>query len=95
MTGYTLTILDVDDYGRWKAGFDASEPMRRANGEGKFQTFQSIDNPNQVVVLVEWADVEVARAAMAAEGLKDLMIEAGVHLPIQALFLTETDAGNV
>ena len=90
---YTLAILEVKDYARWKAAFDAFDAARRKVGEGAFQVFRSADDPHQVIVLIEWEDLDVARAAMKREELQKVLVEAGVKMPPTILFLHETESG--
>jgi hypothetical protein len=44
---YIHLRLNVADYGRWRAGFDANESNRRSAGStGVNQLYQDIENPN-------------------------------------------------
>jgi len=40
----------VEDYERWKEGYDASIGQRKASGEVSFQVFRNADDPNTVTV---------------------------------------------
>lgn len=51
----------VADYGAWKPLFDEHGTTRRANGSRGGRLFRSADDPNEVVVLLEWDDLERAR----------------------------------
>ena len=41
----------VENYERWKEGYDASIGQRKASGEVSFQVFRNADDPNTVTVL--------------------------------------------
>lgn len=58
---YLLVRHKVQDYAKWKPIFDGHAATRKANGSKGGQLFRSADNPNEVVILLEWDDVKKAR----------------------------------
>jgi quinol monooxygenase YgiN len=69
----------VADYAKWREGFDANEPARRAAGAtGVKQVYRDAENPNTITVLIEWDSAENALRFFQDPGLKEAMAAAGV-----------------
>ena len=68
----------VADYAAWKAIFDEDEITRRANGSRGGRLFHSSSNPNEVLLLLEWDDLERARLFADSDDLREAMGRAGV-----------------
>lgn len=60
-----LVRLRVRDFGAWRSAFDEQELVRRAYGCQDDRVFRSIDEQDDVMVLLEWDDVN--RAWMFAQ----------------------------
>ena len=75
---HLLVIHTVEDFDRWKAGFDAHAGTRRASGGGDYQVLRNTQNPNEVVVLFNWESVAKAQAFAASDDLREAMQKAGV-----------------
>ena len=75
---YLLVRQQVEEYAVWKAAFDRDAQLRQPNGSGGGFLFQSVDNPNEVVVLLAWDDVENLRRFTQADDLQTRMADAGV-----------------
>ena len=86
---YTLTRHRVEDYMKWRDGFDAAADFRKASGEEAFQVFTSADKPNEVWVLNKWSSLEAAKTFMASDELKQKMKEVGVSEAPDIYFLDE------
>lgn len=84
----------VDDYERWKAGYDASLEERKASGEISFTIYRNADDPNVVTVLSVQQSAEQVRAFMASPDLQEKMKAAGIVQMGQQLILEETDSGT-
>lgn len=52
----------VEDYDAWKSSFDGYHTLRSEHGGKGYQLFQSAENPNEIVVVIEFDTVENARA---------------------------------
>jgi hypothetical protein len=75
----TLTIHHkVTDYTAWRKGYDAHEQSRRSAGLTNGRVFRSAEDPNDVVVLQDVADVAKARTWVGSEDLKAAMQKSGV-----------------
>jgi heme-degrading monooxygenase HmoA len=68
----------VADYAAWKAVFDEQELTRRANGSQGGRLFRSSSDPNDVLLLLEWDDLDRARLFADSDDLREAMARAGV-----------------
>ncbi len=68
----------VEDYGRWRAAYDAHAGARKANNIVKSQVLTDPDNANNVTVILHGAADDLDRFTQS-EDLKDAMMEAGVQ----------------
>jgi hypothetical protein len=68
----------VTDYTAWRKGYDAHEQSRRSAGLTNGRVFRSAEDPNDVVVLQDCADVAKARTWVGSEDLKAAMQKSGV-----------------
>jgi heme-degrading monooxygenase HmoA len=73
-----LIRCHVADYPAWKAVFDEHEPNRRANGSQGGWLFRSAADPNEVLLLLAWDDLERARLFADSDDLREAMTRAGV-----------------
>ena len=67
----------VQDYSVWKAVFDEQEDLRRANGSQGGRLFRSTES-GEVLVLLEWDDLERARLFADSDDLREALARAGV-----------------
>jgi hypothetical protein len=73
----------VKDYAAWRAGYDGHEKSRLSAGITNGRVFRSAEDPNDVVVLQDVADVAKARTWFVSDELKVAMQKGGViGLPI-------------
>src|SRR5690242_9107694 len=78
-TPENLTIhLKVKDYATWRAGYDRHEKSRLSAGITNGRVFCRVEDPNDVVVLQDVADVAKARIWVASDDLKAAMQKSGV-----------------
>lgn len=68
----------VRDYATWRPHFDAHEPSRTAAGLTNPRVYRGANDPNNVVLLFDVADIARARTFAASEDLKQAMQNAGV-----------------
>ena len=68
----------VADYSRWKDAFDAHLSTRKAAGETDYRVLQSVDDPREVTLFLDWDSLERARRFAGSEDLKQAMQKAGV-----------------
>ena len=75
---YVLIRTKVQDYAQWKPVFDADGLTRQANGSRGGQLFRTASDPNELVMLFEWDDLEKARQFAQSEDLRQAMQRSGV-----------------
>jgi heme-degrading monooxygenase HmoA len=92
---YILVQHSVEDYARWKAGFDGHGATRQASGSNGALVLRNAEDPNQVTVLMEWDSLENARAFAGSDELREAMQRAGVTGPPSVYFLEEADRQSV
>ena len=85
---FTLVMVEVEDYDRWRAAFDGMEETRRGYGIHGGRVYQDVGNPNLITVIVE-GDLSDLEAFAGSQVLKDAMIASGVVGPPQRSFVNE------
>lgn len=88
---YLLVRHRVADFARWKPGFDGHGAVRRASGSKGGLLLRNHDDPNEVVILLEFEDLERARAFAGSDDLREKMREVGVVDQPDLYFLDEVD----
>ena len=86
---YLLVRHKVMDYEQWKSAFDAHSVTRQANGSRGGQLFRNATDPDELIVLLEWHDLEQARQFAGSEDLREVMQQAGVVDHIDIYFLKD------
>jgi hypothetical protein len=71
----------VKDYGAWRPIYDAHEKSRATAGITNAKVFRRAEDPNDLVILADVADVAKARSWSTSEDLKSAMQKAGVLGP--------------
>ena len=78
----------VEDYARWKEGFDNHAAARQASGANdEVYIMRNVDNRNELTVILGWSDLDKARAFTQSASLKEAMQKAGVTGPPSVQFL--------
>jgi quinol monooxygenase YgiN len=75
---HVLIRHKVTDYNSWKNVFDSHLATRKRAGETGFRVFHNVDDPHEVVLLLDWESIEEARKFMTSEELRGAMAKAGV-----------------
>ena len=81
---YEISTLKVQDYERWKTGFDGIKSILKENGAKSRRIFRELEDPNKVIVIIKWDDLEKAKKLadddeMRAKFLKLGIIEVDIH----------------
>lgn len=88
---YILVRHKVHDYLHWKVAFDEHKIARELAGcKGGF-VFRGINEPSEVLVLLEWDDLRRARDFIASDDLREIMQRAGVIDKPDVYFLELAD----
>ena len=78
-TNENLTVhFKVKDYSTWRTGYDGGEKSRVSAGITNGRVFRRVDEPNDVVILQDVADVTKARTWLASDEMKAAMEKGGV-----------------
>ncbi len=88
---YTLVRHKVEDYAKWKSVFDEHGATRKASGCKGGQLFRNADNPNELVILLEWNETAKARQFVQSDDLRQTMQRAGVTDQPDVYFLDEVE----
>jgi hypothetical protein len=78
-TNENLTVhFKVKDFNAWRAGYNGHENSRVSAGVTNGRVFRSADDPNDIVVLQDVADVSRARTWWGSEDMKAELQKSGV-----------------
>jgi len=78
-TNENVTIhLKVKDYAAWRTAYDGHEKSRLSAGITNGRVFRRAEDPNDVVILQDVADVPKARSWFGSDDLKAAMQKSGV-----------------
>ena len=68
----------VKDYAAWRTGYNSREKGRLSAGISNGRVFRSPEDPNDVVILQDVADVSKARSWLTSDDTKAAMEKSGV-----------------
>ncbi len=88
---FTLIRHKVADYLSWKFVFVEHAGARKVTGSRGGTLFRSADDPNEVVILMEWDDLANARAFIASPDLAETMLRAGVVGAPEIVYLDKVE----
>jgi quinol monooxygenase YgiN len=88
---YLLVRHQVEDYARWKPLFDQHGLTRQRNGCRGGQLFRNSNNPNELLILFEWDNLERARQFAQSPDLRETMQRAGVIDQPDVYFLEKVE----
>ncbi|VVB89971.1 Antibiotic biosynthesis monooxygenase [uncultured archaeon] len=83
---YLMFRGKVKDYETWKPMFDGLADIRKEYGAKGGRLFRIADNPNELVVLMEWESIEKARKYTQSEHIKKAFERGGVIGKPESLF---------
>ncbi len=88
---YMLVRHKIEDYAMWKPIYDQHANTRKASGSKKAHLFRNADNPNEIIIMYEWDDLDKARIFTRSEDLIKTMQKAGVIDKPDIYFLEEVE----
>jgi hypothetical protein len=79
MNNENLTVhIKVKDFSAWRTSYNGHEKERASAGITNGRVFRSPDDPNDVVILQDVADVSKARTWLTSNDMKAVMEKSGV-----------------
>jgi hypothetical protein len=85
---YLYVRHSVEDYARWREGYDNHAAARQAGGATEeAYVGRNVDDPNDITILLGWSDLGKARAFTQSASFKEAMQKAGVTGPPEIRFL--------
>jgi hypothetical protein len=79
MNNENLTLhFKVKDFNAWQSSYNGNEKNRTSAGITKSKVFRSTDDPNDVLLLQDVADVSKARTWYGSSEMKSVMEKSGV-----------------
>ena len=88
---YILVRHKVDDFAKWKPKFDEHSGARKAAGSKGGVLFRSADDPNEMVILMEWDDLKKAKEFSRSDELRERLKQDGVLGQPDLYYLEEVD----
>jgi heme-degrading monooxygenase HmoA len=73
-----LIRQSVADYDAWSVVFAEQEIVRLANGSRGARIWRAAADPAEILVLLEWDDLERARLFVDSDDMQEAMRRAGV-----------------
>ena len=85
---YLCLRQTIEDYARWKEGFDNHIVSRQASGAtDETYILRNVDDPNEITVVLGWRDLAQARAFSQSVSLQVALQKAGVTASTEICFL--------
>ena len=84
---HLLIRHQVADFAEWKKVYDTEATINQDAGLTEMHVFQSLEDPNEVVLLFAIADLDKAKARMSSPELRATMQNAGVLGQPEVCFL--------
>jgi hypothetical protein len=75
---YVLVRHKVADFSKWKPGYDAHLPARQKAGLKEEHLLRNTNDPNEVILLFEAADLQKAKEFADSSDLRETMQNVGV-----------------
>jgi heme-degrading monooxygenase HmoA len=88
---YLLVRHKIEDYAKWKAAFDAHGATRKASGSRGGYLYRNANDPNEMIILLEWDDLSRAQQFAQSDDLREAMQRAGVVDRPDVYFLEQVE----
>jgi hypothetical protein len=85
---YLLLQHHIEDFARWKEGFDIHLAARQAGGAThEVMVLRNVDNRQEIIALLGWRDLTTARLSVQSVSWQMALERMGVVGEPEALFL--------
>lgn len=94
---YALAILQVENFAKWKSEYDSKDgaAIRKSSGMKSYQIFRTGDDPNKIVHLSQWKNMDDARKFLQSHDLQKANQQSGVIEMCDVYFLEEVEKKSV
>ncbi len=95
---YEVSKFKIEDYNRWKTAFDRRKNIHKSAGVKSTYIFHPSEDPNNVVVLREWDNLDNARKYLKTtetKEVKESMKQAGIIGQTETIILEEVEKVKV
>jgi heme-degrading monooxygenase HmoA len=77
---YTVSRTKVEDYDKWRRSYFQEDgiALRKAHGFQGGRHYRSTRDPNEIITVIEWDDLENARRLRQSKELQELQKRGGV-----------------
>jgi len=75
---HVLVIHKVENYSKWKLIYDEDVITRKSKGSKGASVLRNANDPNHLVVITEWENIEEAKNFAESEDMVNTMQKAGV-----------------
>jgi quinol monooxygenase YgiN len=86
---FVLVRFTVEDLAKWKSVFEEAADLRKKFGSRGVRAFSKADNPNEVLILGEYAEKDKAMQLFQSQEFREATARAGVKGPPEVSFLDE------
>jgi hypothetical protein len=84
-----MSMFEVPDFAKWKPMFMESAKMMAGAGAMNTWLFQGSDNPKMVALVMDWENMDKAKAFMSSPELRAEMEKSGVYTKADGYVLQE------
>jgi len=94
---YSMAILKVADFTKWKVNFDSedSKTARRQASEKSYMILHTVEDYNRFVLLNEWADEKKVAEFFKSDELKELQKDSGVIEKPEMFVFGQVEQGSI
>ncbi|MGZ7096709.1 MAG: hypothetical protein ACXVHU_09590 [Methanobacterium sp.] len=75
---YEVSALKVQEYEKWKTGFDELTSILKENGAKCRRVFRDLEDPNKVMVIIEWENQEKAKKLADDKEMRAKFLKLGI-----------------
>ncbi|MGZ7136338.1 MAG: putative quinol monooxygenase [Methanobacterium sp.] len=86
-----LVMYKIKDFKKWKLNNENGAGTRKSKGSRDAYVYNKKNNPNELVVLYNWDDLDNARKYFESEEFKNQMEEAGLNSDPEIQYLEEKE----
>jgi heme-degrading monooxygenase HmoA len=87
---YFMGRVTVEDYANFRSTFDGAEAIRKDAGALGSNVYQSVDDPNEVIIEIEFPTVDAAKTWAASQELREVQQRAGLKGTPRTLVVNKT-----